>query len=384
MNRIIFTVFCSVACFIATGQTFQGTLRPGSTATSVIAAIKPSANYSDKPSNILLTLAIPQSVGARPTMSVLTNSYTSLFTTVALIQTATYATDYIYLINMYTPTLTTTKNYVANTEDIIAEIAFTGNVGSLANIRLVQLPFGNATGGAGVENGNYNFYTEFANPGNPDKTNKTAMFYTATAGTVVNSPLGYDGYSSVSAGTIVFPLKWLSFNVQKQKNDALLKWEVANQINNDYFEVQAGIDPSNIKAIGKVQATTVTSYTFLHNNYTDLRGSYIYYRIKQVDKDGKASYSQVLKLNLDNKNFSFNVVQNPVTGNNLNISIESFVGNKGQLTIVDLHGKKVAQQNISWTSGSSQQLITLPTLTKGIYSVILTVDEKQYTEKFVY
>ena len=380
MNKI-FTLLCFFVLTITTqAQTFQGTLRPGSTATSVIVAIKPSANYSDKPSNIQFTLAIPQVVGARPTMSIMTNNYSTLFTTVALFQTATFGTDYIYLINMITPTLTTTKNYVANTEDVVAEITFTGNVGDVSAIKLVQLPNGTATTGAGSENGNYNFYTEFAT--GSDKTNQPAMFYSNTGGLVVNNALGFGGYSSVNAGTNPLPLSWLGFNVQKQNNSAILNWQIANQIGNDYFEVQAGVDANNLSTIGRVSATSTTSYTFTHVNYTSLPGRIVYYRLKQVDKDGKFTFSKVLKVNLDSKAFTFNVIGNPVKGNILNIGIESATINKGSLTIIDFQGRKILQQNISWLAGTSLKPITLPTLANGMYSAILQVNEELYSVRF--
>ena len=382
MNKIFFTLLCFFVLSITTqAQTFQGTIRPGSTATSVIVAIKPSANYSDKPSNVQFTLAIPQAVGARPAMSIMTNNYSALFTTVALFQNATFGTDYIYLVNMITPTLTTTKNYVANTEDVVAEIAFTGNVGDVSAIKLVQLPNGTATTGAGSENGNYNYYIEFS--AGSDKTNQPAMFYSNTGGIVVNNALGYGGFSSVNAGTNPLPLSWLGFNVQKQNNSALINWQIANQINNDYFEVQAGVDATNLSTIGKVSATSATSYTFTHANFRSLPGRSVYYRLKQVDKDGKFTFSKVLKVNLDTKAFAFNVIGNPVKGNILNIGIESATINKGSITIVDLQGRKLLQQNISWLAGTSQRLITLPNLAKGMYSAILQLNDEFYSVKFV-
>ena len=382
MNKIFFTLLCFFVLSITTqAQTFQGTIRPGSTATSVIVAIKPSANYSDKPSNVQFTLAIPQAVGARPAMSIMTNNYSALFTTVALFQNATFGTDYIYLVNMITPTLTTTKNYVANTEDVVAEIAFTGNVGDVSAIKLVQLPNGTATTGAGSENGNYNYYIEFS--AGSDKTNQPAMFYSNTGGIVVNNALGYGGFSSVNAGTNPLPLSWLGFNVQKQNNSALINWQIANQINNDYFEVQAGVDATNVSTIGKVSATSATSYTFTHANFRSLPGRSVYYRLKQVDKDGKFTFSKVLKVNLETKAFAFNVIGNPVKGNILNIGIESATINKGSITIVDLQGRKLLQQNISWLAGTSQRLITLPNLANGMYSAVLQVDEELYSVKFV-
>jgi hypothetical protein len=382
MKKIIFTLLTIIVLSISTqAQTFQGTIKQGSTSNSVLVAIKPSANYSDKLSNVQFALAIPQSVGARPVMSIFTNNYNTFFTTVSLFQNAAYGTDYIYMVNMITPTLTTTKNYVANVEDIVAEITFTGNVGDLAAVKLVQLPNGLATTGAGVENGNYNFYVEFA--AGSDKTNQTAMFYTTTSGTVVNNPLGYAGYSSVTAGTTPLPLTWLNFNVKRQYANAILSWQVANEVNNQYFEVQAGVDANNLSAIGSVPASSATTYNYTHLNYSSIRGADVYYRIKQVDKDGKFTFSRVLKLNVDSKPFSIKVIGNPTAENVLNVLIESSNSNNGLLIINDLNGRKVMQANISWLAGTSQQSISLPTLANGMYSAILQLGEETYSVKFV-
>lgn len=380
MNRIIFTLLFSFLFLSSIAQTFQGTIKPGSTSASVICAIKPSANYSDKPSNLQLTIAIPQAVGARPAMTVTTNNYSIFFSTVALFQTATFGTDYIYLINMTVPTLTTVKNYTAGTEDEVAEVSFAGNVGNISDIRLVQLPNGMSTGGAGSENGNYNFYTEFATGSN--KTNETAMFYSSTGGVVVNSPLGFGGYSSVSAGSVL-PLTWLNFSAQKQNGNALVKWDVANQLNNDYFEVQVSNDGRSFATIGKVPATEKTSYSFTDANLYKLRSSYADYRIKQVDKDGKATYSEIRKLLITGKEFAFTVVGNPVTVGQLHIGIQSPENSKGVVTILDMNGKKVFMKNVAWPSGYSQQSLSIPFLAGGTYTANLTTASGQFQVKFV-
>ncbi len=381
MIKIFFSALCLLALALTTqSQTFQGTIKPGTTASSVIFAIKPSGSYSDKPSNIQFTLAIPQSVGARPAMSLLSNNYSALFTTVALFQNATYGTDYIYMVNMITPTLTTTKSYTANTEDIVAEMAFAGNVGNLSAIKLVQLPNGTATTGAGIENGNYNHYIEFA--AGSDKTNQTAMFFTTSAGTVSNNALGYGGYASVNAGTIPLPLSWLRFNVQKQNKNAIVNWQVANQFNNHHFEVEAGVEVNGLSTIGQVPATSANSYTFTHLDYANLLGRQVYYRVKQVDNDGKFTYTNLLKLNLESKAFSFKINGNPVKGNELNIQIEFATVNNGMLTIMDVYGKKVLQQNISWLAGTFQRSVALPNLANGMYTATLQVDQEMYSVKF--
>lgn len=383
MNKIIFTLILLIALSAAAvAQTFQGTIKPGSQAQSFYLVLKPSANLTDRPSNFQFTLAVPTTVGARPTISLLNNRYSSYFSSVPITQTATYLTDYVYFIN-FSLTTFQSKTYTANVEDTVAEVLFTGNIGVASTIRLEQLPNGMASSGFGSENGNYNFYIQFATaPG--DKTNTTAMFYTTTNGVVVNSPLGYTGLSTVSVGTGALPLKWLDFSVQKQNGNALIKWEVANQVNNAYYEVEVGKDAYSLTTVGKVAANANQNvYTFNDLNINRRQGQYLYYRIKQVDKDGNFTYSTIKKISIFNTEFSFTLINNPVIGNELKVGIESVDNSTGAIKVFDLTGKQVFQTSVSYTSGYSEKVILLSNLAAGSYIATLNTGTEQYSLKFV-
>jgi hypothetical protein len=383
MNKITFTLFSFILLSAATyGQTFQGTIKPGTQAQSFFIVLKPSANLTDKPGNFQLTLAVPTTVGARPTLSIIANRYSTYFNTADVIQTATYLTDYIFLVNL-TASTQQNKVYTANVEDTVAEVLFTGNIGNAANLRMVQLPGGLATSGGGLENGQYNLYIEFVNAP-ADKTNQTAMFYSNTGGTVLNAPTGYNGYSSVSVGSGIVPLKWLSFSVEKQKGDALLKWEVANQVNNAYYVIEAGKDLQSLSSIGTVTAfENKNLYTFTDGGLSKRQGQYVYYTIKQVDKDGKFTYSEIKKISISGTDFSFGVITNPIRGRELKINLQSHNNSKGTLRIFDLYGKQVYLSNVTWTAGYSEQIIQLPELAKGSYVASLSAGTEQYQAKFV-
>ena len=112
-------------------------------------------------------------------------------------------------------------------------------------------------------------------------------------------------------------------------------------------------------------------------------GQYAYYRIKQVDKDGRFTYSELKKLALNDKTFTFGIVGNPVKGRELKVNIQSGDNNKGTIKIFDLNGKQVYQTNITWASGYSEQVIQLPNLSKGSYVANLTTGSEHYQVKFV-
>ena len=95
----------------------------------------------------------------------------------------------------------------------------------------------------------------------------------------------------------LLPVSWLSFTAQNINKSVQLQWKVNQQINNDHYEVEKSTDGNNFNSIGSL-ANQHTGYEQTYN-FTDFSpaSGYNYYRIKQVDKDGKFSYSVVRKIN---------------------------------------------------------------------------------------
>jgi hypothetical protein len=267
-----------------------------------------------------------------------------------------------------------TLNFAANAEVDLLEIFFNGNVNT-SQVRLAQLPNGGITG---PNAGNYQFYLAF---NGTDRVNQPAQFYGTGS---FNSGLGYAGYGYASVNGVALPLRWLTFSAQKQNGNAIVKWEVANQVNNDYFEIEAGKDAALLSTIGKVESVVNKSvYQFTDANILKRGGEYVYYRIKQVDKEGKFTYSEIKKISISGTDFSFGVITNPIRGRELKINLQSHNNSKGTLRIFDLYGKQVYLSNVTWTAGYSEQIIQLPELAKGSYVASLSAGTEQYQAKFV-
>lgn len=107
------------------------------------------------------------------------------------------------------------------------------------------------------------------------------------------------GFSGFSIGSIdaVLPVSWLNFEAVNREGNVQLHWSTAMEFNNSRFEVQVSFDAVNYTTIGTVpsggNSSTVTDYAYTHS--TPQRGK-IYYRIRQVDFDGKSTYSKIIEL----------------------------------------------------------------------------------------
>jgi hypothetical protein len=88
------------------------------------------------------------------------------------------------------------------------------------------------------------------------------------------------------------PVDWLSFEAFQMDNGSIqLIWATASEENSDYFEVQRSSDLENWTILGVISGSGNTSSITKYKFEDHEPESENYYRLKQVDFDGSASYS---------------------------------------------------------------------------------------------
>lgn len=90
------------------------------------------------------------------------------------------------------------------------------------------------------------------------------------------------------------PVELLDFTLKQSEGSVNVEWITASEINNDYFEIERGSDYSNFEIIGEVDGAGVSN-TKLNYEFLDVKPlkGVSYYRLKQVDFDGKYRYSEI-------------------------------------------------------------------------------------------
>lgn len=113
-------------------------------------------------------------------------------------------------------------------------------------------------------------------------------------------------------GQPVLPVTWLSFTGEKEEKTVLLKWSTGTEINTSHFIVERSVDGRTFSSIGTVAAAgnsiRVSDYTL--RDISPFNGLN-YYRLKQVDKDGKFIYSATVTVNF-NSGIVISCYPNPV------------------------------------------------------------------------
>lgn len=178
--------------------------------------------------------------------------------------------------------------------------------------------------------------------------------------------------------TVVLPVSLLSFTATKQQQSVLLNWQTANEINNNYFSVERSNAINRVfteinKVYSKGNASQKQSY-----NTTDLKPlqGWNYYRLKQVDKDGKFSYSSIASVYFDD-GLVIAVYPNPANSYIYVVGLKQDVQNN--ISITDINGKTV----LTATTNQSSTKINIQNLASGVYYINIIQNGNSFKQKFV-
>lgn len=182
---------------------------------------------------------------------------------------------------------------------------------------------------------------------------------------------GIDILNRFTLANISAPLavKLIRFYVVPAANEVVLHWLTSTETNNHYFAIERSADGLHFMEIGQVPGYGTSSQEQQYR-FTDrwpLSGK-SWYRLRQLDIDGKISYTPVLMINRD-----FNTIQpaslypNPVQGTSVFLNLNSDKAGEQTFMMYNQAGTLLKQFNVSLVTGT--QLIELQTglLPAGIY-----------------
>ena len=183
-----------------------------------------------------------------------------------------------------------------------------------------------------------------------------------------------------------FPVTLLDFNGKTFNHDVHLDWSTASESNNKGFEIQRSVNSTDLITIGFVKgvgnSSILQKYSYQDKNLNE--GTY-YYRLKQIDLDGKFSYSKVIKINLKDKS-EYRLDQNypnPFTGQT---RIGYSVPKSGpvKLVIIDLQGRLVKSFEEGIKSAGQHYIdVSIANLRPGIYYYKMVADGFISTRKMI-
>lgn len=185
-----------------------------------------------------------------------------------------------------------------------------------------------------------------------------------------------DTLATINSETL--SVSWGNFTVEKVGKTALLKWNTLQEINADKFIVERSADNSSFAPIATIAAKGNTTAL---TNYNVSDGAPIpginFYRIKEVDKDGKYSYSEVRTIDFTGAPGTITISPNPAH-DKVTITI---AGNTKTLQVYLLNA--AGQQIKTFTMNTQGMQINLPHLAPGVYYIRIAGENFNSKHKLV-
>jgi Secretion system C-terminal sorting domain len=179
----------------------------------------------------------------------------------------------------------------------------------------------------------------------------------------------------------VLPVELTSFNVANVNNNNELRFTTASESNNSHFEIERSNNGKNFETISRIEGkgTTqeVSNYSF--TDRTPNKGIN-YYRLKQVDLDGRFEYSKVVSVYAGQKELAATVIS--ASADVLRLKIFSQNEDDAVISIVDMNGRIVLSQKASLTAKDNQLDLDV-NLQNGMYVVKITTLGGEQTSKML-
>ncbi len=166
------------------------------------------------------------------------------------------------------------------------------------------------------------------------------------------------------------PISLINFDAQPVLENIELTWTTASETNNDYFKIERSIDGINFASFALIDGAG-NSNTILNYKAMDFEPyeGLSYYRLMQIDFDGKFEYSDVKAVNFikpaQGENWS--VYPNPSNLNGINLTTAALKSEFINLSLCDVTGKLVYSKKISTSKQGNTQFIAFDQVVTGVY-----------------
>lgn len=273
---------------------------------------------------------------------------------------------YIYTLNSLVTPTTLTRKWTVQT----GGAAFTGT--SVNGIAWTQ------TGSMHISTSNGIYFV--------DQTTVNSVNSTVQAVQILSLTGLTDLASSEFPLQSTLPVTFGEVAVKKSGANAEISWSTLSETNNDHFIVERSDDALNFKSIGTVAGQGNTTLVQRYS-YADAIGSstgVIYYRIKQVDADGKGSYSKTVSLRIGGARISnFTAYPNPFVSN-IKIQVDASEKEELVIRVNSLNGQTLITKRTPVQKGNNIIVIdNLQQLQPGIYMLEVVAKDGKHTQRLI-
>ncbi|QHT68597.1 T9SS type A sorting domain-containing protein [Rhodocytophaga rosea] len=194
---------------------------------------------------------------------------------------------------------------------------------------------------------------------------------TGGAGTVLTDVIMPESTTAATGSCSPLPVDFFSFTAELQSGKVLIEWITASETNNDYFGIERSQDGIHFNEIGRIlgkgTVAVFSTYQFIDAHpFTGIS----YYRLRQVDIDGKFAYSKTVSVENKASSFSITLYPNPSQAKrSAFLQILSPEAETVQIQVTSLLGESLFTSTQTIQAGTTSIEIPSGQLSAGTYLV---------------
>jgi len=196
-----------------------------------------------------------------------------------------------------------------------------------------------------------------------------------------------DGTAIINPEAGPMPVTLTKFSaVYEKENEVKIDWQTSMEINCKSFVIQRSYNGSVFTDVETIAGSGTTNLTHSYSATDPVFPSTpntIYYRLKQIDLDGKANFSKTIALKISETANMFTISPNPFT-DFINLQTQWNRAEPVFVKIFNLQGKELFTKLLSFQKGYNDiKINNLPALASGTYFLQLISSSQQKIKKLI-
>jgi hypothetical protein len=163
---------------------------------------------------------------------------------------------------------------------------------------------------------------------------------------------------------IELPIVWGEFRIDYEEDNPVLIWSTLSERNNDYFEVLlSDYNGEEFEKIGRVKGAGSSNFSNIYQyKLKNLKNGIYYTKLKQVDFDGKESFSELIQIILSSDELYLTEIIK--ASDFIQLKFNQTIKHSSNYKVYDLTGKLLYSDKLEYNSN----LISIPNF-KGLFLI---------------
>jgi hypothetical protein len=170
----------------------------------------------------------------------------------------------------------------------------------------------------------------------------------------------------------ILPVTGFQAYAQRNANNINVQWETLSESNTRFYAVEKSVDAIKWTVTDSVEAAGFSQNRRTYSSIDYNPAAVNYYRIRQVDDNGRYTYSNTVRINTAANTIEAKTYPNPFV-NLLQVDINASANQKLNIACSDISGRKLFQNTWNVTKGyNSISLAQVQNLNPGTYIINVT------------